>query len=82
MNTRTEKMSADKSNSAKVTIPFKLVLLLTSFILALIGSWSLDGLFFTELFVSGIIICTLMWCREVSLKMEIEYNNTKSVRQN
>lgn len=74
MNTRSRNFSSEKNVSSEIAIPFKLVLLLSSFILTLLGSWSLDGLFFKELFVSGIIVCTLMWCREVSLRMDKGFN--------
>ena len=82
MNTETRNFNVDNKNSVKVSISLRLVLIVTSFILALLGSWSLDGLFFTELFVSGIIVCSLMWIREVSLNNEMDFSNNQSNRHN
>lgn len=79
MNTRSRNINSAKKVSSEIAIPFKLVLLLSSFILALLASWSLDGLFFTELFISGIIVCTLMWCREISLRMDSAYRTNSPV---
>lgn len=78
MNTLSKKFNSDQKDSIKVAISFKLVLLIVSFILALIGSWSLEGLFFRELFVSGVIICSLMWVKEVSLRSEVQKDSTNS----
>jgi|GEM_PF-6606303 len=69
MENRVKELRLQRESNRKVEIPVRSLVITTSFILALIGSYLSEGLFFAELAVSGVIVCALLWHKQLSDQM-------------
>ncbi len=76
MEAKAKNISIRKTNETVFNIKSQTVILITLFLLGLIGSWSIGGLFLKEIAVAGVIINSLIIFRN------FDNNNRKSIRSN